>query len=138
MASDKDENQVSRVAKLNRTNYHEWEDDIKMILIIKGFWRTLQCEKPPRDNLEALQYWYWSEIQEQSLAVIHLSCERDQQHLISECKTGYEAWETLADTYASNDIANVMRIEELFGRANNKQWCSRTRDSSLILALAAI
>ena len=30
---------------------------------------------------------------------------------------GHEAWEILADIYASNDISNLMRIGELFGRA---------------------
>ena len=38
------------------------------------------------------------------------------KNMISEGETGFEAWEILADTYASNDISNIMRMEELFGR----------------------
>ena len=86
-----------------------------MILIMKGYWRSLLEDKPPRDEEEAIENW--ENIQEQCLAVIHLFCERDQKHLISEAETGAEAWEILADTYASNDISNVMRIEEVFGKA---------------------
>ena len=35
MPSDK-EGSLSKVVKLNDLNYHEWKDDIKMILIMKG------------------------------------------------------------------------------------------------------
>jgi len=86
-----------------------------MILIMKGFWRSLLEDKPPRDEEEAIEKW--ESVQEQCLAVIYLSCERDQKHLISEAETGAEAWEMLADTYASNDISNVMRMEEVFSKA---------------------
>jgi len=89
-------------------------------------------ERPPRADTEAVDHWL--DIQQQSLAVIHLSCDRDQKHLIAECDTGFDAWETLADTYASNDISNVMRLEEQFGRAKKKdnqtmsQWISHIKN----------
>jgi len=85
-----------------------------MILIMKGYWRSLLEDKLYQDE-EAMGNW--ENVQEQCLAIIYLSCERDQKHLISEAETGAEAWEALADTYASNDISNVMRIEEVFGKA---------------------
>jgi len=56
-------------------------------------------------------------IQDQCLPVIHLSCERDQKHLLSEAETGFHVWDILADTYASSGISSVMRLKELFGKA---------------------
>lgn len=41
--------------------------------------------------------------------------------MITDATTGAEAWETLAETYASTDGVDVMRLEAQFGRAMMKQ-----------------
>jgi len=107
------EDTLSKLVKLNGLNYYEWRDDTKMILIMKGYWRTLNADHPTRSEEEDLDNWL--EVQQQCLAVIHLSCERDQKHLISEYETGIDVWDILAEHMLL--ISNVMRIKELFGRA---------------------
>jgi len=94
MPSDKDDNSLPKVVKLNGSNYHEWKEDIKMILIMKGYWRALLEDKPPRDKEEVIGNW--ENVQEQCLAVIYLSCERDQKHLISEAETGAGSGHTIS------------------------------------------
>ena len=55
------------------------------------------------------------------------------KNMISEGETGFEAWEILVDTYASNDISNIIRMEELFGRVEGmeqqamEQWIAHVR-----------
>ena len=77
--------------------------------------------KPPNDNEHQNEVDEWMDLQEQALAIIHLSCEWDQ------------AWETLAETYASSDMTNVMRVEELFGKARKdpkqsmSQWIAHVK-----------
>lgn len=125
------ESSLTKVVKLKGDNYHEWKVDVKMLLILKKLWGQMNEDRPPRENVEALTKW--QDIQQQALAVIHLCCERDQARLIVDSETGIAAWSTLAETYASSDITNVMRVEELFGRARKTanqsmgQWISHVR-----------
>jgi len=46
MPLDKNDDQlpVPKVATLDGSNYHQWKQDIKMVLIMKGFWKTLMSE----------------------------------------------------------------------------------------------
>ena len=48
MPTDKGDG-LSKVVKLNGLNYHEWKDDIKMILTMTEYWRILNSGRPPRD-----------------------------------------------------------------------------------------
>jgi len=56
MPLDKDDDHVSKVAALDGSNYHEWKQDIKMVLIMKGFWKTLMSDRPPRADAEAVDH----------------------------------------------------------------------------------
>ena len=88
----------------------------------------------------------WKRVQEHTRAIIHLTCENDQAHLISYAATGQEAWEIFSDTYASSDVSNVMELEERYGAAKKttgmsmSQWfghigdlASRLREVGTIL-----
>jgi len=48
------EDTLSKVVKLNGLNYHEGRDDTKMVLIMKGYWRALNADRPPRSEVEDL------------------------------------------------------------------------------------
>jgi len=104
-----------------------------MVLILKKLRAPMNEDKPPNDDEHQDEVNEWMDLQEQAPAIIRLSCERDQARLISDTQTGKEAWETLADTYASSDMMNVMRIEELFGRARKdpkqsmSQWIAHVK-----------
>jgi len=39
--------------------------------------------------------------------IIHLQCEREPTLLLSDAETGIDAWEILAEKYASTDVANI-------------------------------
>jgi len=56
-------------------------------------------DKLPNNNEHQDEVNEWIDLQEQALAIIHSSCERDQAQLISDTQIGKEAWETLAETY---------------------------------------
>lgn len=57
--------------------------------------------------------------------------------MIAEANTGIEAWDTLAERYASMDITNVMRIEETFGTARRKDDQSISEWIGLVRGLAS-
>jgi len=79
-----------KIVKLNGTNYHEWKDDMKSLLILKDWWETMQEDAPPPSSEEELRN-EWRRIQRQSRSLIHLCCERDQSRLIADAVTGIEA-----------------------------------------------
>jgi len=106
------------IPKLNSTNYLEWKRDIWMILTMKDLWDFLQQDRPPAAFTERLQLWLRD--QRKVLTVIHLHCEREQQLFIAETDTANDAWEFLAEKYASADLAHVLKVEDAFGKARQK------------------
>lgn len=85
---------------------------------MKDLWSTLQTDLAPAIREEERRIW--RRAQEKALAVIHLYCEKEQKIMIAKCETGVDAWETLAERYASTEISNVMRVEDAFGKAKRK------------------
>jgi len=71
----------------------------------------MRDERPPAEQEDKLKAWKWA--QEHTRAIIHLTCENDQAHLMSHAATGQEAWEIFSDTYASSDVSNVMELENV-------------------------
>ena len=62
----------------------------------------------------------WIRDQNKALAVIHLYCEREQKLIISDANTSTDAWELLADKYASTDIINILKVKKAFGKARKR------------------
>jgi len=125
------------IPKLNSTYYHEWKRDIRMVLLIKDLWNQLHEEIAPAERVAERSAW--KRAQQRALAVIHLNCERDQKRLIADAENGIEAWDTLAQRYASSDMAHVMRIEERFGQVRKKkgqtieQWVTQVKELANLL-----
>lgn len=80
---------LSKIVKLNASNYHEWKRDVQMVLTLKDLWSTMNADRPPAINELGLREW--KRVQEHSLAIIHLSCDKDQAQLCSHAATGIEA-----------------------------------------------
>jgi len=89
-----------------------------MILTMKDLWDSLQQDCPPAAFIERFQLWLRD--QQKALAVIHLHCEREQQLFIAEADTANDAWEFLAEKYASADLAHVLKVQDTFGKARQK------------------
>jgi len=129
--ADHSNDSILKIPKLNGSNYHEWKDNIRSILVLRDLW-FLMHERPPAEQEDKLKAW--KRVQEHTRAIIHLTCEKDQAHLMSHAATGQEAWEIFSDTYASSDVSNVMELEECFGAAKKttgmsmSQWFGHVRD----------
>ena len=123
---------ILKIPKLNGSNYHEWKNNIHLILVLRDLWFLMHDERPLAEQEDKLKAW--KRVQEHTRAIIHLTYESDQAHLMSHAATGQEAWGIFSDTYASSDVSNVMELEERFGAAKKttgmsmSQWFGHIRD----------
>ncbi|RPB24905.1 hypothetical protein L211DRAFT_877792 [Terfezia boudieri ATCC MYA-4762] len=107
---------------------------MRSLLILKDLWDTMHEDIPPVVHAE--QRGVWNKKQEDAHSLIHLSCERDQARLCANARTGIQAWEILSARYASNNITNVMRLEEAFGQARKSREQNMEQCIGQVSALA--
>ena len=125
---------LDRIPKLDGKNFNNWRKKIQMVLTLQDLWDIMHEKELDHDNP---RFHTWKKAQDHALAFIHLSCDDDQCPLIADCTTGIQAMERLSATFASSALANVMRLEELFGRAKKAPTQTMSQWINHIKSLAA-
>jgi gag-polypeptide of LTR copia-type len=126
-----------RYPKLNEENYLDWSFNMQNALEAAGLWEYADPDTaPPGGQAAPAQSQSGTStkvegaastttpatssttsMQTQTLkvkALIVLACERSVQRHLRTCKTGWEAWSFLAQTYKSKDAASKMATHKWF------------------------
>lgn len=82
-----------KVEKLSEDNYATWRVQMKASLIRQGLWCVVVKDKPKPEPEN------WQRKDENALAEIILSVNKDLFVLINKCETAYEAWLALEEQY---------------------------------------
>ena len=92
------------VIKFNGSNYPEWSDGIKDILLSKGLWEVTKDEKAPDDKS-------WKENNGKALGLIRSSIPAHFKHAISDLDTAKEA---LAKMKSEHELTSEEEKIELY------------------------
>lgn len=99
------------ITKLNSSNYQEWKRYVRMVLITKDLWFQLHEDRPPAE-MAKMDTWT-------TKGPCSYPCTM-WTVLISDAETKIDAWEILAEKYASTDVINILKVEEAVGKARKK------------------
>lgn len=92
------------ITKLNGENYFTWKYKLKLLLIEKGVWSSIAGEKPSPVTAE------WTRNDEKAQSAIGLNVDDMQIHLIRECISAKDVWNTLKDFYEKDTPSNRLHI----------------------------
>ena len=80
---------LSKITKFNGYNFQERKTDITLLLVLRDLWTYIDQDRPPAAQAEEVKTWRGAH--EHILALIKLSWEPDQRHMIADAITITEA-----------------------------------------------
>jgi len=132
-----EESSITRIEKLNGSNFQSWKHDMKFVLMEKGLWGLIDgSETDPGENATPKIKSAYKTRSEKAYSSIALSIEKSIKIHVTSTENPKEAWEILHNQFSFVSMAQTVRITRRFYAATMKEDGDLQQHLTLMSSLA--
>ena len=130
--------EITKIEKLNGTNYQSWKYNVKLILIECGLWGFTQedQETPPVADASATVKSAFRLRSDKAYSLIALNVKKDLQGHISSTTDPLAAWKILQKQFEFVSVTKIVRLNRKFYTASMKEGADLMQHLTHMTSLA--
>ena len=129
MAANNNNDDLTKIEKLNGSNYKSWKYNIKLVLMGRGLWSIAfgsekapviaEADKAKAESLKLINDWNLRS--DKAYSLIALSISKSLQVHISATTDAHEAWKILQKHFEVVSVSQIVRLNRRFFAAQMKE-----------------
>ena len=128
-ANNNNNDDLTKIEKLNGSNYKSWKYNIKLVLMGRGLWSIAfgsekapviaEADKAKAESLKLINDWNLRS--DKAYSLIALSISKSLQVHISATTDAHEAWKILQKHFEVVSVSQIVRLNRRFFAAQMKE-----------------
>ena len=130
--------EITKIEKLNGSNYQSWKYNVKLLLMERGLWGFSQPdqERAPAEDAPANVRNAFRLRSDKAYSLIALNVEKDLQIHISSITDPLVAWQTLQGQFEFVSVTQIVRLSRKFYTASMEEGENLMKHLTTMTSLA--